>query len=143
MWKFGQWVLTVLVGDSRCRVPVQEQGEELDSPRHVLAGSHKEDGRGGLLIKVKGYGGTMTTVQTPAADAALATTATPASRCSRCGSAPQRGRSTGIGCRQSQNLSNKSLCLCLTRFHAKLSSQQGSGTIWASEVTIGLGLSQI
>ena len=87
----------------------------------------------------------MTTVQTPAADAALAlaTSATPASRCSRCGSAPRRGRSTGLGCRQSQNLSNKSLCLCLIRFHAKLSSQQGSGTIWASEVTIGLGLSQI
>ena len=55
-------VLTVLVGDCRCRVPVQKQGEERDSPQHVLAGSHKEDGRGGLLIKVKGYVGTMTTV---------------------------------------------------------------------------------
>ena len=58
----GQLVLEVIVGDSRCRVPVQKQGEERDSPQHVLAGSHKEDGRGGLLIKVKGYGGTMTTV---------------------------------------------------------------------------------
>ena len=41
---------------------ILKQGKELDSLQHVLAGSHKEDGRGGLLIKVKGYGGTMTTV---------------------------------------------------------------------------------
>ena len=41
---------------------ILKQGEERDSPQHVLAGSHKEDGRGGRLIKVKGYGGTMTTV---------------------------------------------------------------------------------
>ena len=63
MWKFGPLVLTilVLVGDSRCRVPVQKQGEERDLPQHVLAGSHKEDGRGGRLIKVEGYGGAMTT----------------------------------------------------------------------------------
>ena len=56
MRKFGPLKLTVLVGNSRCRVPVQKQWEERDSPQHVLAGSHKEDGRGGLLIKVKGYG---------------------------------------------------------------------------------------
>ena len=30
--------------------------------------------------------------------------------------------------------------LVLNWFHAKLSSQLGSGTIWASELTIGLGL---
>ena len=47
----GPLVLTVLVGDSRCRVPFQKQGEELDSPQHVLAGSYKEDGRGGRLTK--------------------------------------------------------------------------------------------
>ena len=83
-----------------------------------------------------------TTVWTLAADAALAlaTSATPASSCSCCCSAPRRGRSTGLGCRQSQNLRNKSRCLCLIGFHAKLSSQLGSGTIWASELTIGLGL---
>ena len=42
-----------LLGDSRCRVPVQKQWdlEEQDSPQHVLAGSHKEDGCGGRLIK--------------------------------------------------------------------------------------------
>ena len=61
-WEFGPLVLTVLVGDSRCRVPVQKQWEERDSPQHVLAASHKEDGRGGRLIKVKGYGETMTKV---------------------------------------------------------------------------------
>ena len=62
MWKFGPLVLTALEGDIRCRVPVLKHVEERDSPKHVLAGSHKEDGRGGLLIKVKGYEGTMTTV---------------------------------------------------------------------------------
>ena len=55
MWKFGPLVLMVLVEDSRCRIPVQKQGKELDSPQHVLAGRHKEDGRGGQLIEVKGY----------------------------------------------------------------------------------------
>ena len=54
-WKFGPLLLTILVGDSRCRIPVQKQGEELDSPHRLLAGSHKEDGRGGLLVKVKEY----------------------------------------------------------------------------------------
>ena len=51
MRKFGPLKLTVLVGDSRCRVPVQKQWDELDSPQHVLAGSHKEDGCWGWLVK--------------------------------------------------------------------------------------------
>ena len=58
-------VLMVLVGNSRCRVPVQKEWEERDSPQHVLVASHKRMGvgdTGGLLIKIKGYEGTMTTV---------------------------------------------------------------------------------
>ena len=55
MWAFGPLVLTVLVGDCRCRVPVQKQGKGWTRPlaraQHVLAGNHKEDGRGGRLIK--------------------------------------------------------------------------------------------
>ena len=91
-----------------------------------------------------------TTIRIPAADAALAlaTSATPASRCSRCGRAPPRGRYTCLGCWQSQSLRNKSRCLSLIGFHAKLSSQQPEGsrcslTIWASEFTFGFGLSTV
>ena len=86
-----------------------------------------------------------TTIRIPAADEALAlaTSATPASRCSRCCRASRRGRCTGLGCWQSQSLRNKSRCLSLIGFHAKLSSQQGSGKIWASEFTFGFGLSPV
>lgn len=53
------------------------------------------------------------------------------------------GRNTGFGCWQSQSMRNKSRCLSLIGFHAKLSSQQGSGKIWASEFTFGFGLSPV
>ena len=42
MRQFG--LLVLFLGDSRSRIPFPKQGEELDSPQHVLAGSHKEDG---------------------------------------------------------------------------------------------------
>ena len=54
---------------------------------------------------------------------ALATCAAPASRWSWCGRAPGRGGCTGWACRQGQSLWNKSRCLCLIGFHAKLSSR--------------------
>ena len=54
-----------------------------------------------------------------------------------------RGRYTCLGCWQSQSMRNKSRCLSLIGFHAKLRSQQGSGTIWASEFTFGFGLSRV
>ena len=89
-----------------------------------------------------------TTIRTPAADAtlrlALATSATPATRCCCCGRAPPRGCCISLACRQGQSLRNKSRCLCLIGFHAKLSSRPaGQRTIWASEVTIGLGISPV
>ena len=64
-------------------------------------------------------------------------------RCSCCCCSPQRGSCTGLGCWQSQSLRNKSRCLSLIGFHAKLSCQQGSWTIWASEFTFGFGLSPV
>ena len=45
VWEFCSLVLTVLAGDNRCSIAVWEQGEQQDSPKHVLAGSHKEDGQ--------------------------------------------------------------------------------------------------
>ena len=53
------------------------------------------------------------------------------------------GRNTSFGCWQSQSLRNKSRCLSLIGFHAKLISQQGSGKIWASKFTFGFGLSPV
>ena len=71
------------------------------------------------------YHTTIRRFRTPAADAALvlATSATPASRCSCCGRAPRRSGGTGLACRQGQSLGNKSRCLCLIGFHAKLSTR--------------------
>ena len=71
MWKFDPLVLTVLVlGNSTCRGPVQKQGEDSRKsgfrPSTCWQGATKrmgdDIGRGGRLMKVKGYEGTMTTV---------------------------------------------------------------------------------
>ena len=89
-----------------------------------------------------------TTIQTHAADAALAlaTSVAKASCCICCGR--ERASCIGLACRQGQNLWNKSWCLCLIGYHAKLSNRpagqrQGSGTIWAPEITISLGISLV